>query len=125
MILKIFRFDADAGKRVTKYDSDFIMSRIVQTEKASYIGCMHLKSGGVVGYHQAVIPQLLLVVDGEGVMRGQENSWVQVRPGEAEFWERDEWHETKTKKELTAIVIESETLTPEDFMPVKYSHHLR
>lgn len=44
---------------------DFIMSRIVQTNKVTNIVCMHLDRNGVVGFHQAVVPQLLLIVNGE------------------------------------------------------------
>jgi hypothetical protein len=35
------------------------------------------------------------------------------------FWEKDEWHETKSDNGLTAIVIESKELNPVDFMPSK------
>ena len=92
------------------------MSRIIQTEKVTNIGCMYLEENGVIGYHQAVVPQLLLIMNGEGYVRGESEEYFKVQPGDAVFWEKDELHETKTDKGLTAIVIESEELNPARFM---------
>lgn len=64
----------------------------------------------MVGYHQAVVPQLLLIVEGEGFVRGETDDYINVQRGEAVFWNQGEWHETKTDTGLTAIVIESEEL---------------
>lgn len=116
--MKIYQFKKETGKRITKFNSDFVMSRITQTEKAAYIGCMHLGKNGLVGYHQAVVPQLLLVVSGEGWVKGETDEYVKVQSGEAVFWDKDEWHETKTDKGLTAIVIESVELTTELLAPL-------
>lgn len=117
--MEFYKFSKDNGKRISKFNSDFIMSRVIQTDKTSHIGCMHLEANGIVGYHQAVVPQLLLVINGEGYVRNDEVQNIKVQPGDAVFWEKDEWHETKTDKGLTAIVIESSELNPSLFMPVK------
>jgi quercetin dioxygenase-like cupin family protein len=115
--MKFFKFNRESGKKITAFHSDFIMSRIIQTNKAAHIGCMHLEENGLIGYHQAVVPQLLLVVSGEGFVRNDREEYIKVRSGDAVFWEKDEWHETKSEKGLTAIVIESEELNPAAFMP--------
>lgn len=117
--MEFYRFDKEVGKRISKYNSDFIMSRIIQTEKAAHIGCMHLEANGVIGYHQAVVPQIILIVAGEGHVRGEKNEYFQVEAGDAVFWKKDEWHETKTKNGLTAIVVESEELNPSSCMTSK------
>ena len=117
--MEFYKFSQDTGKRISKFNSNFIMSRVIQTDKASNIGCMHLEENGIVGYHQAVVPQLLLVMNGEGYVRNDEVQNIKVQPGDAVFWEKDEWHETKTDKGLTAIVIESSELNPSLFMPLK------
>lgn len=109
----------ESGKMISKFNSDFIISRIIQTNKPTHIGCMHLDENGIVGYHQAVVPQLLLVLNGEGYVRNVKDEYFKVKSGDAVFLEKDEWHETKTNVGLTAIVIESEELTPELFMPLK------
>ncbi|WP_175987398.1 cupin [Bacillus sp. Marseille-Q1617] len=108
--MKIYQFTKDAGKKITQFDSDFIMSRITITEKPAHIGCMHLDENGVIGYHHAVVPQLLLIVNGAGLVRGESEEFIKVQSGDAVYWEKGEWHETKTENGLTAIVIESEKL---------------
>lgn len=71
---------------------------------------------GIIGYHQAAVPQLLLVIAGDGFVRGEKEGYVKVLLGDAVFWEKGEWHATKTDTGLTAIVIESEELDPSSFM---------
>ena len=119
--MKIFRFGRETGQSVTHFDSDFIMAQIVVAEKPTHIGCMHLESQGVVGLHRATMPQLLLIVAGQGWVRGDTPDALAVGVGDAIFWASDEWHETKTDKGLTAIVIESEGLNPAHYMPVRDS----
>lgn len=41
------------------------MSQIVNTDSPVQVGCMYLEANGVVGYHQAVVSQLLLILEGE------------------------------------------------------------
>jgi quercetin dioxygenase-like cupin family protein len=115
--MEIFKFNKESGRKISAFQSDFIMSRIIQTNKAAHIGCMHVEENGIIGYHQAVVPQLLLVVSGEGYVRNDREEYIKVQPGDAVFWEKDEWHETKSTNGLTAIVIESEELNPTAFMP--------
>ncbi|MEK5237876.1 cupin [Paenibacillus sp. FSL L8-0470] len=122
--MKIYSFAKESGKSITAFNSNFIMSRIVQTEQAAHIGCMHLQENGVIGYHQAVVPQLLLIIEGEGYVRGEAAEYVPVQAWDAVFWEKDEWHETRTDTGLTAIVIESETLNPEAFMKMQQGRPL-
>lgn len=117
--MEFYTFNKESGKNISTFNSDFIMSRIIVTNKVASIGCMHLDKTGIVGYHQAVVPQLLLILNGEGYVRNEKEEYVKVEAGDAVFWEKDEWHETKTDVGLTAIVIESEELTPALFMPLK------
>ena len=114
--MEIYTFNKNAGKEILKFNSDFVMSRIVQTNNQTNIGCMHLENNGVIGYHQAIVPQLLLIVNGEGYVRNEIEDYYKIQAGDAVFWKKDEWHETKTDSGLTAIVIESEELNPSLFM---------
>ncbi|KOS62253.1 AraC family ligand binding domain-containing protein [Lysinibacillus agricola] len=117
--MKLYQLSKENGKNITQFESNFIMSRIINTEASASIGCMYLEENGVIGYHQAVVPQLLLILEGKGYVRNEQEQYYQVQPGDAVFWEKDEWHETKTDKGLTGIVIESEQLNPAAFMPLK------
>lgn len=120
--MKIFRFDPEVGQHIEMFDSNFIMSKIVMTEKPARIGCMYLQEGGIVGYHEATVPQLFLVMSGEGWVVGKEGIKQRIIQGEAAFWERGEGHETITETGMTAIVIESEELNPSRFLrEVRYT----
>lgn len=122
--MKFYRFDQEVGKGIAHFNSDFIMSRIVETEKPTQIGCMHLEPKGIVGFHQAVVSQLMLIVGGEGWVRGDAAEKYFVKSGDAVYWEKGEGHETATNTGLTAIVIESEELNPSNLMPFKASEPL-
>lgn len=117
--MKIYKFNKENGKKISAFNSDFFMSRIMHTDKETHIGCMYLEVNGIIGYHQAVIPQLLLILNGEGYVCGDNKEYIKVQSGDAVFWEKDEWHETKTNNGLTAIVIESEELNPGAHMPLR------
>ena len=44
--MKIFQFNKNLGKKISHYNSDFIMSRIIQTDKVTRVGCMYLEEKG-------------------------------------------------------------------------------
>lgn len=117
--MEIYRFGKENGNSINHFDSRFILSRIIVTEPSAHIGAMYLEPCGVIGFHQATVPQLLLVVSGSGWVRCDSQNRVPVDEGDAIFWEEGEWHETTTDTGLMAIVIESEELHPERFMPLR------
>ena len=85
------------------------MSRIVTTDRPAQFGFMHLEENGIIGFHQAVVPQLLLIINGEGWVRGKEATKFFVKAGDAVFLGK---RRMATEKGLTAFVIESEELVP-------------
>lgn len=114
--MEFYKLSKSGGKRVTEFDSDFIISRIVRTEKQVHVGCMFLDENGVIGYHQASIPQLLLILSGKGYVCDGQKEYVEVEAGDAVFWDKGEWHETKSDVGMTALVIESAEMDPSQFM---------
>ncbi|MCU4987856.1 cupin [Bacillus cereus] len=108
--MKIFDFNEKVGKQITAFQSNFIMSKIVNHTGNIHIGAMHLQENGIIGYHEAVVSQLLLIVNGEGYVCGADKEKVKVEAGQAVFWKKGEFHETCTENGLIAIVIESEDL---------------
>lgn len=115
--MKLFRFDAEVGKSLTAFGTHGVtLSRILRSKDGVQIGCFHLQPSGVIALHQAVGSQLLLVVQGEGWVRGKEESRTPIHSGQAVFWDHDEWHETGTESGLMAIVVEGPGLEPERFM---------
>ena len=113
--MEIFTFGKKDGQVINHFDSTFIMTKILNTKGEVRMKCMHLAEGGIIGFHKAVVPQLLLVVQGEGCVRGIGGE-TKVTIGDAVFWEKDEGHETISETGMMAIVIEAEILEPAVFM---------
>src|SRR4030095_978138 len=113
--MKIFRFDREIGREIENFGSvNFILSAIVHLKTEARVSCIHLGANGVVGYHQAVSPQLFLVVQGEGWARDETSDRISIAPGQAVYWTKGEWHESGTSTALMAIIIESVLLKPAD-----------
>ena len=47
---------------------------MIQTNEAATIGYMYIDGEGTVGYHEAPIPQLFIVVEGEGWVTGEDQN---------------------------------------------------
>ena len=119
--MKIYRFDSQVGKSESGFGStNLVISRIAQLAGETSIVCMHLGPDGRVGDHQAVSPQLFLVVQGEGWVRGDQGELLPITAGRAAFWEKGEWHAAGTGTGLVAIVIESALLDPREYMHVDW-----
>ena len=108
--MKIIQMDEIEGKYITQFDSEFIMRKMLMTEKPAHVGIMHLGQGGIVGYHVATVSQILLIIEGKGWVRAGAGDKVKVTIGDLIAWEKGEGHETSTDIGLKAIVIESEGL---------------
>ncbi len=104
-----FRFDGDLGRHITRFGSDFTISRLFHSSEL-HVGCMRLGPGGLIGMHPAATPQLLAVVEGEGWIRGEEGPKTPISAGGAVFWSEGEMHETGTETGLVAIVVETKAL---------------
>lgn len=79
---------------------------------------MYLEENGIIGYHEASVNQILFVVQGEGFVCNGNKEFKRIQVGEAVFWTKGEWHETKTDTGLTAVVIEGETLFPKHLFKI-------
>jgi len=116
--MRIFCFDDGSGRAIDAYGSkNVIFSRIARLTGNAHVSAMHVGPGGVIGYHQTTMPQLFLVVQGDGWVRGKTAERTRIREGQAAFWEAGEWHESGTETSMMAIVIEIEA---EEFDPAEY-----
>jgi len=116
--MKIFRFGSEVGKGIDHYGSSgFVVSRVVHLSDEAVVNCAYLDAKGVIGYHQATVPQLFLVVRGDGWVRGESAGKTPVKAGQAAHWEKGEWHESGTETGMTAIIIEGSGFDPAKLMP--------
>lgn len=115
--MKLFRFDHQVSKPIHAFHSmQASITPIVRNEHPFHIGCIHLGESGVVGYHQAITPQLFLVMQGEGYVTGEDRVQVSIRSGQAAFWSEGEWHESGTRTGMSVLIVESLHLDPSNFM---------
>lgn len=116
--MQLFRFDAAVGRALDVFGSQaLVMSRIARVDGEGHSGCMHIGAGGIVGYHQAGVRQLFLVVAGTGWVRGTDMPRQPIAVGQAASWAAGEWHEAGSQDGMTARGIEAATLDPVRDMP--------
>ena len=115
--MKMFRFDPEVGKSMDRYNSSgFMISRVVHLFDEAVVNCAYLISGGVIGDHQATLPQLFLVVQGEGWVGGETSDKTSIKAGQAAYWEKEEWHKSGTETGMTVIIIEGVNFDPAKLM---------
>ena len=110
--MEIIDFGKAKAKEITNFHSlKAFYTKITKSEAPITIGFIHIEQGGVVGYHLAPVPQLFIVVEGEGWVEGENQKRVNVRSGEGVLWNKGEGHTSGSDSGLTALVLESEELT--------------
>lgn len=67
-----------------------------------------LAPGGRIGRHPASQQQLLLIVEGEGEVSGNDGGSRPIAAGQAALWQPGEEHETRSETGLTALIFEGE-----------------
>lgn len=115
--MKLYRFDKQTSRVITKYDShNATVSHLLESDTTLSIVCIYLGAGGILGGHPAVSNQLFLVVSGEGWFTSEEGETIELKQGMAVFWDAGEWHESGSHNGMMAIVIEGEEIDPSQFM---------
>jgi hypothetical protein len=98
--MKLYRFEPEVGFPMDAYHSSgLVISRTAHLFQETVVNRAYLKGGGVIGAHQATIPQLFFVVHGEGWVRGGSSERVPIQTGQAAYWEKGEWQNLGQKWE--------------------------
>jgi hypothetical protein len=106
--MKIFRFDRETGGSIDRFNSSgFTLTRVAHLLEETMIQYAYLEPNGLVGYHPATVPQLFLVVQGEGWVRGQAPERTRIQAGQGAYWEKGEGHEAGTETGMSAMIIEA------------------
>ena len=64
------------------------MSKIVNHRGNIHIGAMHLHENGIIGNHEAVVSQLLLIVKGAGYVCGVNKEKINIEADKLCFGKR-------------------------------------
>ena len=109
--MEFFEFGKERAKEISNYNSvSAFYSKLMKTASPTNIGFINIERGGIVGYHHAPVPQLFLVIEGEGWVEGEDKKRIMLKSGEGVFWAKDEGHISGTETGLTALVLQSEEL---------------
>lgn len=115
--MKFFRFGRDVRREITAFNSLNVgITPIIKNEGPISVGCMYFDKDSVVGMHPATVPQLFLVIEGDGWVQVEGSEKVPVSKGTAVFWDAGEQHESGSETGMTAIIIESPSLHPEQLL---------
>jgi quercetin dioxygenase-like cupin family protein len=109
--VEILKFGKEIAQEISNYNSiSAFYSKLMKTESPTNIGFINIEQGGIVGYHKAPVPQLFLVVEGEGWVEGEDKKRKAVKSGQGVFWHKGEGHISGSETGLTALVLQSEKL---------------
>ncbi len=75
----------------------------MKTESPTNIGFINIEQGGIVGYHKVPVPQLFIVVQGEGWVEGENKKRKAIKSGQGVFWNKGEGHISGSETGLIAL----------------------
>jgi quercetin dioxygenase-like cupin family protein len=109
--LQLVHLDSLPAHSITQFNSvSLFQSRLARLSSDAHVSIMTLNTSGQIGFHQAVVPQLFVVIKGTGWVCDVSREQIPVAPGQAVWWHAGEWHGAGTAQGMTALVIESESL---------------
>ena len=107
--MQIIQFTQDLANPIHQYQSiDTFYRKITKTEVPTTIGFIYIEPNGVVGMHEAPVPQLFIVMHGEGWVRGEDDEKITIKSGQGVLWHQGQAHESGSTTGLTALVIQAE-----------------
>ncbi|WP_249664121.1 cupin, partial [Lysinibacillus sp. D4B1_S16] len=71
---------------------------------------IYIEANGLVGMHEAPVPPLLIVIQGEGWVCGEDGKRVDIAAGDEVLWQQGQAHESGSTTGLTELVIQAEQI---------------
>ncbi|CAG9621567.1 cupin domain-containing protein [Sutcliffiella rhizosphaerae] len=106
--MDFYRFDKEVGLAINKYETRAaFFTKVLRSLEDMRLGFIQVEATGIVGYHQATVYQLFIVVEGKGWVTGEDRIRIEIEAGEGVFWQSGEWHESGSDEGMRALVIES------------------
>ena len=92
---------------ITQFESVSAASRLLADgEGEAHLHWVRFEPGGKLGAHPTGFGQLFVVVDGSGWASGADGRRVELRAGQAVFFERGELHAKGSDAGMTALMIQ-------------------
>ena len=110
--VEMITFAAADASTIDRFDSVAAsVNRLARVDGQGAVAAIRLGPGGRVGRHPAVKTQLFVVIDGSGMVSGDDGVEIAITSGHAALWRAGEHHESSTTSGMTAIVIEVDAIS--------------
>jgi quercetin dioxygenase-like cupin family protein len=117
--MRLYRFDADAGRPIADFGSaGLVIAPVARSAGGAQVVAMWLAAGGSVGRHPAEGGQLFVVTQGEGWVEGSDGVRQAIHAGQAAWWDDGEAHAAGTESGMAALVIEGDALDLSHLRPL-------
>ena len=111
--MQVLRFPLEDAAPIDRFESQHAMvNPLSRVHGDGAVAVIRLGAGGVVGRHPTVRTQLFVVVEGAGVVSGDDGADVPIEQGQAALWRAGESHESRSDSGMTAVVIEIDEVQP-------------
>lgn len=105
--MQLFHFTQDLANQIHSYQS---LNAFYQKIMKTVVQFIYIKPNGVVGMHEAPVPQLFIVIQGKGWVCGEDGKRVDIATGDGVLWQQGQAHESGSISGLTALVIQAEQI---------------
>lgn len=111
--MKTWHIAACVGDRIEEFGSQGAsISPLVSNVESAHAVILQLESEGRLGTHPAASDQLLITLNGSGVVKTTAGESTQVQAGSCVLWKEGEHHSTQAGRDgLTALVLEGANLS--------------
>ncbi len=118
--MRVYDSGLSKGKRIDSFGSRDVTISTVMSSKKWHVATLQLGPNGTLGEHKLATDQLLIIMAGSAKVTGDKNARVDVTPGVAVFWNKDEIHGVQAGSGgLSAVLIEGDKLHRELLMPLR------
>ena len=99
------------GRQIQDFSSRGARVTTLVSAKTLHIALLQLAPEGLLGAHKVATDQLLIAVQGNARVSGDDNKPVDIVPGSAAFWNKEERHEIRAGADgMLAVIVEGDQL---------------
>ncbi|HZT44129.1 MAG TPA: hypothetical protein VFA07_18335 [Chthonomonadaceae bacterium] len=115
--MRLVRFDAETGQPAGR-SRNVVETEIACCSGQTEVSCFHFGSHDRLEYRRVLLPQLLLIVEGEGWIRSEEGLRVSLQAGQAVYFETGDCYEAGTDSGMTLFCVQNVRIDSTQLLPV-------
>lgn len=98
------------GREVETYNSRGVLMHQLPAAAIpdqTHVHIAHLEAGGTIGAHPASVPQVFMVIEGEGLVAGSDGIPRPISAGQAALWQTGETHQSWASTAMVVVIVET------------------